>query len=46
MNIIERLANTIGRTRGHFLKGLEDVFSTSGIGRPGTEDDSASTTIS
>jgi len=41
MNIIEKLANTIGRTRGHFLKGLEDVFSTSGMGRPGTGDDSA-----
>ena len=41
MKIIERLANIIGRTKGHYLKGLDNVFSTTGIARPGTGDNSA-----
>lgn len=41
MNLLERLANTIGRTKGQYLKGLDTVFSTTGIGRPTANDNSA-----
>ena len=40
MNIIERFANIMGRSKGHFLKGLDEVFSTTGS-HPTTDDDSA-----
>jgi len=40
MNIIEKLANTIGRTKGQYLKGLDTVFSTTGS-HPTANDDSA-----
>ena len=40
MNIFERIAYGYGRTKGHFQKGLADVFSTSGA-RPSLEDESA-----
>jgi len=40
MNVIERIANLWGRSRGHYLKGLDNVFSTSGT-HPTTSDDSA-----
>jgi len=41
MNVIERIANMIGRSKGHYLKGLDEVFSTTGLSRPGMSDDSA-----
>jgi len=41
MNIIERVASFIGRSKGQYLKGLDTAFSTTGIARPGTGDDSA-----
>jgi len=40
MNIIERFANVLGRSKGHYLKGLDDVFSTTGS-HPMISDDSA-----
>jgi len=40
MNIIEKLANTMGRTKGQYLKGLDTVFSTTGS-HPTANDDSA-----
>lgn len=40
MNIPERIAYVFGRTKGHYQKGLADVFSTSGA-RPSVHDESA-----
>jgi len=41
MNPFEYIANKAGRTKGYFMKGLESVFSTTGVARPGVDDDSA-----